>query len=96
MEEVAKDFPALADVDTYETLGLDEIAFTAPMYIAGPGKMDPALVQKINEEVNAIADDQESVERWASMKSVLNPCSVEEIQQKVADMDKDIAKVLGK
>lgn len=95
-EDVAKDFPALADVDTYETLDLLDIAFTAPMYIAGPGKMDPALVQKINEEVCAVADDPESVERWASMKSVLNPCSVEEIQQMVADMDKDVAQVLGK
>lgn len=94
-EDVAKDFPALADVDTYDTLGLLDIAFTAPMYIAGPGKMDPALVQKINEEVCAIADDPESVERWASMKSVLNPCSVEEIQKRVEDMDADVAKVLG-
>ncbi len=95
-EDAAKEFPSLADVDTYETLDLLDIAFTAPMYIAGPGKMDSAVVQKINEEVCAVANDSESVERWAAMKSVLKPCSVEEIQKQVADMDEDVARVLGK
>ena len=65
------------------------------MYIVGPGKMDPALVHKINEEVCAVADDPESFERWASMKILLKPCSVEDIQKQVEDMDADIANVLG-
>ena len=42
------EFAALNDIDTYKDLGLEEIAFRAPMYVIGPGNMDEALVAKIN------------------------------------------------
>ena len=62
-------YAALNEIDTYKDLGLEDIAFDAPMYIIGPGNMDEALVQKINEVICSVEADTESQERWAKMSS---------------------------
>lgn len=83
------------DIDTYYDLDMLDIAFRAPMYLVGPGNMDPALVERINEVFNGVVNDKDCMDRWAAMNSTYEPRTVEEIQAEVASMDADVEKVLG-
>ena len=84
---------ALNEIDTYKDLGLEEIAFHAPMYVIGPGNMDEALVQKINEVLCTVEADKESQERWGKMSSTFIARDVKTIREEVASLDADVAQI---
>ena len=87
---------ALNEIDTYKDLGLEEIAFHAPMYVIGPGNMDEALVQKINEVLCTVEADKESQERWGKMSSTFIARDVKTIREEVASLDADVAQIYKK
>lgn len=87
------EFAALDEIDTYKDLGLEEIAFRAPMYVLGPGNMDEALVQKINEVLCTVEADAESQERWAKMASTFIARDVATIREEVASLDADVVQI---
>ena len=89
MSEVTK------DIETYYDLGLLDIAFRAPMYVIAPGKMDPALAQKICDVMNEVEQDQASEERWAQMNSWYYAKSLDQIRAEVQSTDEDCAKVIA-
>ncbi|MBS6644162.1 MAG: hypothetical protein KH366_11345 [Clostridiaceae bacterium] len=87
------EFAALDGIDTYKDLGLEEIAFRAPMYVVGPGNMDEALVQKINEVICSVEPDTESQERWGKMASSFIARDVAAIREEVVSLDADVAQI---
>lgn len=87
------EFAALDGIDTYKDLGLEEISFRAPMYVLGPGGMDEALVEKINEVICSVEGDGESQERWAKMASTFIARDVATIRSEVESLDADVRKI---
>ncbi len=88
--------PLFVDLPTYTDLGCPELYSAFPMYLVGPGNMDPELVNKINSMLTDAASIDKYVERWDKMHSIYIPKSPEEIREMVARMDKNIEKVYKK
>ncbi len=88
--------PVFLGVPTYTDLGCPELYSAFPMYVIGPGNMDPLLVMKINSTMAGAADDPDYVARWDKMHSIYVPKSPETIRAEVMVMDKNIERVFKK
>ena len=88
--------PLLKDLPTYGDIGCPELYAYFPMYIIGPGNMDPALVEKINSVIAGAADSQDQVDRWNKMFTAFVPKKPDVIRAEVVKMDANIESVYKK
>ena len=84
----AERLPDWADIPTFKEQGYPELVASIWFALAGPAKLPPAMVKKLNEEVNKAMTSPEVAARMRRDGMITNPMNPEQFQQFIANEKK--------